>query len=231
MGRMLVKLGSGVFWVCVTFVFNVIYLIVSWHSIFNNTYLCNSWLAKFLKTQQSALASLWESPWGGVALPWFGVEAAEAWSPKALTSNLIAHWLSLFKPDYFTMRTLSSWGGRSFTSCMKWVWSDLLRETEASNPRHASRSACHITVPAGVRAAASSPLVLFLLSSENLAVAGKGFRKPKARFCLVFMFVFAFGLFCFLAAQRPMFSNSRSEHRPLPPPAPPARRYVHQTQN
>ena len=59
-------------------------------------------------------------------------------------------------------------------------------------------------------AALSSPLVPFFLSSEILAEGAKGFRKPKARFCVVFMFTFA--LFWFEATQTPMFPNSRSDH-------------------
>lgn len=80
------------------------YLVVSLHHLIFDNDCFNNWLAKFLKIQQSALASQhalvlphhWlDVSWGGDTLPWLGgrggVEGGEVWSQKALKSSFMAH--------------------------------------------------------------------------------------------------------------------------------------------
>lgn len=68
--------------------------------------------------------------------------------------------------------------------------------------------------PEGKLAPPSSPLVHFLPSSEHLATSGEGLRKPEARFCLAFMFVFVdFGF------NHPKTRISKPQARPQLAPA------------
>lgn len=176
----------------------------------------NSWLAKLLKRSQSALASLYELVLPhhrlgvlAVASPCPGQEtggcgcgegmgAAEVWSQKALRSTLIAHRPAcfFFKQNYIAIRILS-WGC-SFTLCINWVWLHLLKRqtnkqtNKANNSCRASSSVCHETTSEGMLTPPTSLLVHFLLLSENVATSGNDLRKPKARFCLIFMFAACF---------------------------------------
>lgn len=83
-----------------------------------------------------------------------------------------------------------------------------------SNSLPASSSACHITTPK----ACWLPTLSLLSTLSNLLRIWphplKGLRKPKARFCLVFMFAFG----C-LATQGPVFPNSRSVYSSVLPSA------------